>query len=240
MLIAGPGNATITGGNGTELIFGGDATVTLSGTTVSSYASIDIGPTGGGTDTIIAGSGKETIYGGPGDDIIHAGSGADTINGGVTVAGGASGYDQIVGAGSNDTLSVDFPDGIPSNVNHPAFTFQISTDFTTGIPAPFSSFGGSWSISGGMYKGVTNGTAVSVYGLTAAHSTFEEIQATVQTQKESGLVYDYVSSTNYKFAAISTSGLVILGHATTSGLVTDATAKESIRLGVNYILAHHA
>jgi Ca2+-binding RTX toxin-like protein len=77
VLIAGPGTATITGGNGAELIFGGDAKVTLSGTTIRSYASTDIGPTGGGNDTVTTGNGNATIYGGPGDAIIHGGPGTD-------------------------------------------------------------------------------------------------------------------------------------------------------------------
>ena len=98
ILIGGPGKATITGGSGTDFIFGGDASVTLSGSTVLTYASTDIGPTGGGNDTIFAGTGNATIYGGPGNDVIHGGPGADYINGGDTVTGAAAGFDQIVGA----------------------------------------------------------------------------------------------------------------------------------------------
>ena len=47
-------------------------------------------------------------------------------------------------------------------------------------------------------------------------------------------MYDFVSSTNHRFLAYPTAGQVVLGHATTTGLVTDATVNESIRSGVNY------
>jgi Ca2+-binding RTX toxin-like protein len=237
VLIAGPGNATVTGGNGAELIFGGDATVTLSGTTVTSDGSTDIGSTGGGTDILTAGTGKTTIYGGPGNDIIRGGPGTDVLNGGDTVANGASGYDQIYGATASNTVGFDFPAGVPSTVAHPAFTFQITTDFTTGIPTALSPISGSWSLAGGLYQAATTSTAIAVDSLTDSQSSFAELQATVETQKESGLIYDYVSSTNYRFAAVATAGQVILGHATTSGLVTDASATESIRSGVSYTLA---
>ena len=165
ILIGGPGSDTITGGSGTGLIFGGDAQVTLSGTTVASYASIDIGPSGGGTDTIHAGNGSATIYGGPGNDTITGGPGTDVINGGDTVANGASGFDQILGATSTDTLTFDFTLGIPAS-SHPAFAFQDTTDFTTGIPSPFGSTSGLWSLASGSYQGTpSGGQAVSLFAV---------------------------------------------------------------------------
>ncbi len=240
VLIAGPGAATITGGSGTDLIFGGDAQVVLSGSTVSSYKSTDIGSTGGGKDTIYAESGNARVYGGPGNDIIYGGSGTDYLNGGDTVVDGASGYDQIVSATSSDTLAFDFAQGVPASVSHPSFAFLITTDFTTGVPAAFTSTSGSWSLSGGLYQGTSTGStpALSLYTSTGTESSFEELQATVQTTKESGLAYDYTSSSSFKFVAIdSQTGQVILGHETASGPVTDATVSKSINSGTSYILA---
>ena len=238
ILIGGPGSDAITGGSGTGLIFGGDAQVTLSGTTVASYASIDIGPSGGGTDTIHAGNGSATIYGGPGNDTITGGPGTDVINGGDTVANGASGFDQIQGATSTDTLTFDFTPGIPAG-SHPAFAFQDTIDFTTGIPSPFGPTSGSWSLASGSYQGTpSSGTAVSLFSIKSQQSTYEQLQATVNTQSEAGLVYDYVSSTNFKFAAVlAQTGQVVLGHMTSQGLVNDVVASKGVRLGQNAILA---
>ncbi len=238
VLIGGPGSDAITGGSGTGLIFGGDAQVTLSGTTVASYASIDIGPSGGGTDTIHAGNGSATIYGGPGNDTITGGPGTDVINGGDTVANGASGFDQIQGATSTDTLTFDFTPGIPAG-SHPAFAFQDTIDFTTGIPSPFGPTSGSWSLASGSYQGTpSSGTAVSLFSIKSQQSTYEQLQATVNTQSEAGLVYDYVSSTNFKFAAVlAQTGQVVLGHMTSQGLVNDVVASKGVRLGQNAILA---
>ena len=113
------------GGSGTELIFGGDATVTLSGTTVISYASTDIGSTGGGTDTIKAGSGKDTIYGGPGNDVIHAGTGPDVHQWRRHRRRRRSpATTRSCGAHLCRTLATDFPAGIPP-VSHPRSRSKI-------------------------------------------------------------------------------------------------------------------
>jgi len=50
----------------------------------------------------------------------------------------------------------------------PPFTFQVTTDFTTGIPAAFSPNSGAWSLAGGQYQAVTGGTAISLYCLNAS------------------------------------------------------------------------
>ncbi|MFI5456340.1 MAG: hypothetical protein ACHRXM_12905 [Isosphaerales bacterium] len=118
----------------TDFLLGADGSATLAGWVVTSLTSTD--PSSGGTGT---------------------------ITGGDTVANGASGYDQVVGATATDTLGFDFPSGVPSSIIHPSFTFQVTTDFTTGIPAAFSPTSGAWSLAGGQYQAVTRGTAISLF-----------------------------------------------------------------------------
>ncbi len=237
VLIGGPGNDTITGGSGKDLIFGGDAQLTLSGSTVVADVSIDVGSTGGGTDVIHAGTGNATIYGGPGNATIYGGPGTDTITGGVTVSGGASGFDQILGATATDTLGFDFTSGLPAG-SHPTFVFQDSTDFTTGIPSPFSVKSGSWSLASSTYQGTaTGGQAISIFSVSSTQSTYEQLQASVNTTTTAGLVYDYISSTSFKFAAMNPqTGQLILGHATATGLVNDAVASKGVRSGQDTLL----
>jgi Ca2+-binding RTX toxin-like protein len=70
----GPGNDTLTGGDGADKLIGGEGNDHLAGR--------------GGADLIYGGSGNDSISGGPGKDILRGGFGKD-------VFGGATGSDSI-------------------------------------------------------------------------------------------------------------------------------------------------
>src|SRR5262249_12823152 len=61
--------------------------------------------------------------------------------------------------------------------------------------------------------------------------------ATVNTKTTAGLVFDYYSPTDFKFAAlVAGSNQVLIGHRTSSGWVTEAVATRTITAGTDYTL----
>lgn len=98
------GSARLGGTAGGALTARPNADFTVANTQV---ASIQVGTTLDGNDTIDGGAGNDTLYGTEGDDTITGGGGADTINGGTgndTILGGV-GPDVIDGGEGIDTNS---------------------------------------------------------------------------------------------------------------------------------------
>ena len=110
-----------------------------------------------------------------------------------------------------------------------AVTFQVTTDFSDGVPAKFSPRSGTWTGPNGRYQGSAPGdSAVTTFSLTSLGSSYLEFQATVNTTATGGLVFDYVSQTNYKFATYNpTTKQVIVGHV--AGTSVSTTPPRPVR-----------
>jgi Ca2+-binding RTX toxin-like protein len=91
-LIAGSGNAQLSGGVGDDKIFGGAANDTLCGD-----AGNDVISGGAGNDTLFGDAGNDTLNGGTGDDLLLGGAGNDKLD-------GVTGNDRLYGQAGNDKL----------------------------------------------------------------------------------------------------------------------------------------
>ena len=238
VIVGGTGNDTINGGSGTDLILGDHARVTTSAGQAPTFATtFTDAASGNGNDLIRGGSGKETIYGGSGDDTIFGGSGTDILNGGNTSSGGADGFDMVFSGPGSATFGSDLPAGLPT-ANRPPLTFQVTTDFSNGLASRLTPAAGAWSVIAGRYQGNGSSTsAISNFTLNVAGSSYVEFQSTVNTRYTAGLVFDYHSATDYKFAALLPGvNQVVIGHATSRGLVNDLVVSRTAPQGVDAVL----
>ena len=238
VLVGGSGTDQIYGGGGNDVIFGSNARIALPAISAASLASINTTAAGpAGVHIIHAGKGKDTIYGGPGDNQIFGGPGASYFNGGTTVTGARSGYDVIQGGTGVSTFAMGFPAGVPAAVR-PAVNFQVSTDFSTGVPAPFTGRSGSWLPAAGKYQASSSSAAISTFTLNVSQASYVELQVTLSGTNAAGLVFNYQSASNYDFAELnpSTSRLTI-GHVSSGVVFTDAVSTVSVARGSTPTLA---
>ena len=122
-----------------------------------------------------------------------------------------------------------------------ASAFSIAADFSDGTVNPFTSQSGTWQMATGVYRGTAaaNSTAISTkYIGVAANSTLTlQSNVNVAAGVTGGFVFDYYSSTNYKFAAIvAGSNQVVVGHVSSAGTFVDQTVSTPITAGTNYLL----
>jgi hypothetical protein len=235
----GAANDTIYGGVGNDLIFGDGS---ISGSISQPSPLPPAGGEPGGNDLIYGESGNDTIRGGASDDTIYGGLGNDDLNGGIGQTGFASGEDLIFAGQGTDALSTDFANGLPTSATSASHTYQITSDFAVASSLRNQPQAGSWSAFGGRYVGTPGiQPAISVRQVTLA-STNLDLQVNVSTRGIAGLVFDYRSTTDFRFVAIDIpSGRVILGRrvATGTGWVIDAsvalrlTADRDTLMGVS-------
>ena len=149
----------------------------------------------------------------------------------------------LVGFGSNDSKGLF--DNITVQVLPPQITYTNTEDFSDGVADLLTAgSAGTWAVSGGRINGnpVTSGAAaydlVALPGVTNLQtSSYLDVNAVVNTATRAGIVFDWYSATDYKWAAIDTAGTVSVGHFTTrSGRVTDKSFATTIRPATDYTL----
>jgi hypothetical protein len=118
-------------------------------------------------------------------------------------------------------------------------TYQETTDFWGGVPALLSTKTGSWIASNNRYQGTSQGdSGISILTTSITTATYLEFQSTVNTKNTAGLIFDYHSATDFKYATINpATKTVAIGHATPAGLVNDSTATKTIDGSVDNVLA---
>ncbi|CAN7603326.1 SwmB domain-containing protein [Phenylobacterium sp. LjRoot164] len=119
------GNATVTGGAGSQHVWGDGASQTI-----FLGADDDVLHGGGGNDTVGSAGGADEVYGDDGDDVVFGGEGADFVHGNAgndTARGdagddrvyGGKGDDQVFGGADNDQLFGDLgQDTLQGNTGH--------------------------------------------------------------------------------------------------------------------------
>src|SRR5262249_51198697 len=120
-----------------------------------------------------------------------------------------------------------------------AFTFTSQQNFSGGTAPSFTPQVGTWSVANSLYTGVpdSSGNAVTSRPLAVAPPTYLEYSATVNTQGTGGLIFDYYTPTDFKYAAIlAGSNQVVIGHRTAAGFFTDASGTATITAGTTYTL----
>jgi len=102
-LAGGPGNDTITGGDGVDSIDGGPGNDTLNG--------------GAGHDTIQGGPGNDSLVGGLGNDSLTGGAGRDTLRGGLgrNSLDGGQGIDTFYGVAGVDRVRLEAAERLIGN-----------------------------------------------------------------------------------------------------------------------------
>ena len=236
-LIGGPGADAISGGYGNDLIFGDLARIN----SVYSYSSLSTtDDAAGGADVLHGDAGNDTIYGGQGDDLLYGDQGDDLLDGGFTTPGGHAGYDVLLGGGGADALNHDFPPAVPTPTR--PLTFVVSSDVSTPLTRYITYLGGAWTQSGGLLRAMqTSSPSLGVFKYSPGRSSYVDLQATITARGLAGLVFDYRSPYDYKFAAIvagtnQAPGQVVFGQVGSAGLVILSSTPRAIGQGSTHRL----
>ncbi|WP_283806368.1 LEPR-XLL domain-containing protein [Bradyrhizobium sp. cf659] len=149
----------------------------------------------------------------------------------------------LVGFGANKSRGAI--DNIAVQVVPLTATVTYREDFTTGAGAMFDTqSSGTWSTSAGRLTGAApagSDTALNLIDLSNVTNlkttSLLDLSAVLRTAGRAGLVFDYYSSTDFKFAAIDVaSKQVLIGHRTSAGWFIDAAASQSLNATTDYTL----
>ena len=148
--------------------------------------------------------------------------------------------DGMIGVATDSAVSRF--DNVVVQKLEPGVAFEITEDFSDGSADLFTSQTGGWLVNAGnRYEGtpaVDSDYAVTTLLLDVAPDSHLEFDATVNTGAMGGLVFDYYSPTNFKFAGVQTdTDQVVIGHYTPNGWFIDAAAGQTIDAGTDYSLA---
>jgi Ca2+-binding RTX toxin-like protein len=149
----------------------------------------------------------------------------------------------MVGLGSDNSRGTF--DNIAVRVLPPVYTFQATEDFEDTTPelttVPQS---GTWQTVAGRHTGASVGSPAAItlidLGLPSglAANSILDLQTIVSADGTGGLVFDYYSSDDFKYAGLSSDGdALIVGHYKSGTWVVDASAAIDIKVGVEYELA---
>ncbi|MCP9780196.1 MULTISPECIES: DUF4347 domain-containing protein [Cyanobium] len=124
-----------------------------------------------------------------------------------------------------------------------------SADFNDGTAQGMFVDAGTWTVSGGSYQvapASAGADALSVYNPDVYIPSYFEVLATINAVKPTGgtnangyLIFDYYSSTDFKFAGINVStNKLEIGRRTASGWIVDKQAAftSSLKSGIDYNL----
>jgi len=146
-----------------------------------------------------------------------------------------------VGVGSDNARGAF--DNIRVQILPPRLTLDTTEDFSDGVANLFTGdASGTWSVNGGRYNALPNGTAgMSILDLgpdSLAVSSYLELNAKVNTASRAGFIFDRYGDTSFKFAAIdAVTDQVIIGHWTAKkGWAIDAVMAKTIDAGLDYTL----
>jgi Ca2+-binding RTX toxin-like protein len=147
----------------------------------------------------------------------------------------------MVGLGSDNSRGTF--DNIVVQVLPPDYTFQATEDFAD-TEAAFLTVpqSGDWQIAGGRYDGVPVGGdwAISLVELGARlrANSILDVEATVNTDATTGIVFDYYGPDDFKYAGLSAIGdTLVIGHFKSGKWVVDAGTDVDIEAGMDYELA---
>ncbi|MHC4499393.1 MAG: LEPR-XLL domain-containing protein, partial [Planctomycetota bacterium] len=97
---------------------------------------------------------------------------------------------------------------------------------------------GAWRSDGSHCQGVPtpgDDAALATFSLDIAPATLLELETTVSTGAQGGVLFDYCGPDQFKFAALlSDTDEVVIGHHTTEGWSYDAVADRAIEVGAPY------
>jgi Ca2+-binding RTX toxin-like protein len=152
----------------------------------------------------------------------------------------------FLGVGSNNARG-SF-DNVKLQVLPPAYTFQYTDDFSDNVADHFMTnemMYGSWQLSGGRYNATANssGFASSLInfdtGAIGANSHLELSTKLSSTNGLSGIIFDYYSQSDFKFAALDVAAdKIYIGHYTSAGgWKYDAVVSKKLDAGVDYTLS---
>jgi hypothetical protein len=133
-------------------------------------------------------------------------------------------------------------DNITLQVLPPTLTLDRTEDFADGMADLFGSTTGNWQVVSERYEGDTTGldaaTAQVDLGKTLAYDAYLELETlAVSGTDRVGLVFDYYSDVDFKYAMVDiVADLIVLGHRTPSGWIVDATTAWELADGIDHLL----
>jgi hypothetical protein len=142
--------------------------------------------------------------------------------------------DGMVGLGV-DNSATKFDD-FQVLVLPPGVKRTVTQNFDTGAYDPFLAISGSWTVNSGRYVSSTGtGTKVSLSNVTMDASEILDASLTVNTMGKGGLVFDYISATDYKFVLLNaTTGQLAIGHVINGVTTYDAVTTFAVKTATDY------
>ncbi|TCK07577.1 LEPR-XLL domain-containing protein [Marinobacterium mangrovicola] len=152
--------------------------------------------------------------------------------------------DGMVGFGAENSKGT--LDNIAVQVLPPEYTLNLTEDFEDAdvqfLAVPVS---GEWTLAGGEYQGVaqSGSRAISLLDVGMGHdgglqeNSVLDISATLNTEATSGIVFDYYSSDDFKYAGFSAEGdEIVIGHYKGGQWYVDSRSDYVVSAGVDYDL----
>jgi hypothetical protein len=146
----------------------------------------------------------------------------------------------LLGFGSDNSRGMF--DNIALQILPPTLTLDRTEDFAGGAADLFGTTTGTWQITAERYEGDSTGleaaTAHVDLGKTLAYDAYLELETlAVSGTDRVGLVFDYYSDVDFKYAMVDIAGdLIVLGHRTPSGWIVDATTAWALADGVDHLV----
>jgi Ca2+-binding RTX toxin-like protein len=149
----------------------------------------------------------------------------------------------LIGLGSDNSRGTF--DNIVVQVLPPEYTHEITEDFAdANVAVPFVWQGGDWQIdfANGRYDGVSDSGdwAISLVDLGTAlrANSILDVEATVNADATTGMVFDYYGPDDFKYAGFSAvNDTLIIGHFNSGKWVVDASVDIDIESGMDYQLS---
>jgi hypothetical protein len=142
-----------------------------------------------------------------------------------------------VGVGSNNSQG-SF-DNISVKELPPQSSFANNEDYSDGVADLFTGDrSGTWTISSGRYAGTPSAIAPAVNVLkmpvSVTADAYVELESQITLSGVAGLVFDYYSTDDYKYATLDTStGTLTIGHHKRNRNVADFTTTVTIPAGTD-------
>ncbi|MDH4157891.1 MAG: matrixin family metalloprotease [candidate division Zixibacteria bacterium] len=149
----------------------------------------------------------------------------------------------MIGLGSDNSRGTF--DNIAVQVLPPEYTLEATEDFADeALELLTVAQSGEWQLAGSRYNGfpINGDRAISLIdlGLTTglAANSILDVKAIVNTDATSGIVFDYYSYDDFKYAGFSADGdALVIGHYKSGKWVVDASTSFGIEAGRDYELA---
>jgi Ca2+-binding RTX toxin-like protein len=133
-------------------------------------------------------------------------------------------------------------DNVNVQIIPPAITYTVTDEFSTSPSALLTGQSGVWTVESGRLEGqpaagAPFATAVNDIGVNV--NALLKIDTVVKTAGLAGIVFDYYSDADFKWAAVSVAtNQVLIGHYTAkSGWVADAAVGRALSADTDYALS---